>query len=459
MKCSNCNNIIPDDSSFCNHCGNKIEKVSQLDMHNTLSEESTLSKSTPPKKPAHKQWWFWALMIYLFIGVVIGASESFSDEENPDATTTTTTTTTTQKGAVGSSKDNPYVLNAETWYTNHCNGTSKQNYVDKWVKITGTVLNISEYSGLKGYYLAGGTGKGLVCWVYSKSLEAQYGQIIEYVGKVSVQDSTHIEITDGNILSAEWPTQRVKSPVTMSDWKWSRDSVGGVEWSFRFTNNTDKVVKYITVKWNCYNAVGDLVYDQITGATSHGVTVTGPLNPRETTDFLCNSTKFYSYSFNKAVLSYMQVEFMDGTIIRITDKTYSDILVKELKDEVVVGSNGIVYVVDNELGTCYIENIGTCTNSYIGILSSLYGDKVTHIGDYAFADASFIETVSITQTLEGIGDGAFLNCTSLTKIQFSGNIEDWYAIEKGINWDKNTGDYIIYCNDGEIAKDGTVTYK
>ena len=26
MKCEKCNNIIPDDSDFCNHCGNKIEK-------------------------------------------------------------------------------------------------------------------------------------------------------------------------------------------------------------------------------------------------------------------------------------------------------------------------------------------------------------------------------------------------------------------------------------------------
>ena len=106
------------------------------------------------------------------------------------------------------SKENPYVLNADTWYTDHCAGISLTNYVDKWVKITGTVLKISNYSDLKGYYLAGSTGQGLVCWVYSSNLDAQIGQVIEYVGKVSAQDPTHIEITDGKITSAEWPAEK-----------------------------------------------------------------------------------------------------------------------------------------------------------------------------------------------------------------------------------------------------------
>ena len=241
----------------------------------------------------------------------------------------------------------------------------------------------------------------------------------------------------------------------MSDWKWSRDYVGGVEWSFRFTNNTDKVVKYITVKWNCYNAVGDLVRDEITGKTSHGVRVTGPLNPRETTDFLCNSTKFYSYSFGKAILSSMVVEFMDGTVIQVSD-AYTDYLVKELTAEVVKDSQGILYVVNNETNTCYIESVGSCTDSYIGILSSLYSDEVTKIGDGAFADSDFIQTVLITKTLQSIGKDAFKNCTSLTKIDFSGKIEDWYKIEKGEGWDANTGEYIICCLDGQIYKDGTI---
>ena len=43
-------------------------------------------------------------------------------------------------------------------------------------------------------------------------------------------------------------------------------------------------------------------------------------------------------------------------------------------------------------------------------------------------------------------------------IYFDGTIEEWTAIGKGGQWNDYTGDYIIYCTDGEIAKDGTVTY-
>jgi hypothetical protein len=60
--------------------------------------------------------------------------------------------------------------------------------------------------------------------------------------------------------------------------------------------------------------------------------------------------------------------------------------------------------------------------------------------------------------LQVIGKEAFKNCTSLTKIDFSSKVEDWYKIEKGEGWDDNTGEYIIYCLDGQILKNGTVIY-
>lgn len=356
------------------------------------------------------------------------------------------------------SKENPYVLDAAEWHKKNSDGTAKK-YIDKYVKVTGTLLNISDLNTLKGYYLVGGPGCGLICWVENGTTSIQYGQTVTFIGKVTIEDPRHIEVAECEVVSAQWPTEKMKSPVTMSDRKWSRDYVGGVEWSFRFTNNTEKVVKYITVKWNCYNAVGDLVRDEITGKTSHGVTVTGPINPGETTDYLCNSTKFYSYSYSTSSISYLKVEFMDGTVIQINDKAYTDIVVKELENEVEYDSDGLRYVVNNVLGTCYVESIGNYTGSYVVILSSLYGDDVTAIGDNAFASCDFIEKVRMSNTLKRIGSGAFQDCSSLTYIDFSGTIEAWNNIEKGADWDQNTGDYVIYCYDGNIAKDGTITYE
>ena len=222
----------------------------------------------------------------------------------------------------------PYDLDANEWYSRHCSETSDTKYLDQKVKVSGIVLYISDYSDLKGYYLAGGFGQGLVCWVDSDKLDAQLGQYIQYVGTVVAENSKHIEISDGEILSAEYPSEKLTSPVTISEWSWSRDSVGGVEWNFKFTNNTDKAIKYIWLEWNCYNAVGDLVFDEITGKSSHGVKYTGPLESGKTTDLLCNTTLFYSYSFKTARLKRFEVEFMDGTRIYITDAVYTDIIVE-----------------------------------------------------------------------------------------------------------------------------------
>lgn len=226
-------------------------------------------------------------------------------------------------------ENNPYVLNADEWYNEHCNGTSSVKYINQWVKVSGTVLSISDYSDSKGYYLVGGTGQGLVCWVYSDNLDANYGQQIEYIGKVVVEDSTHIEISDGRVINAAYPAEKPQSPVTISDWSASRDSVGGVEWNFKFTNNTEKAIKYIWIEWDCYNAVGDLVYDEITGKSSHGVKYTGPLDGGQTSDLMHNPTRFYSYSYKSAKLKRLEVEFMDGTFMKITDQGYADIIATE----------------------------------------------------------------------------------------------------------------------------------
>ena len=223
-------------------------------------------------------------------------------------------------------EDNPYVLTADEWYKENYLGTTSVKYIDKWVKVSGTVLSISDYTGLKGYYLVGGKGQGLVCWVYSNNIEADYGQYVEYIGRVSVEDMGNIEITDGKIVSAIYPSSKPKSPVTISEWKWTRDYVGGVEWTFKLTNNTDKTIKYVAIEWDCYNAVGDLVYDEITGKSSYGIRYTGPLEGGKTSNSLCNTSLFYSYSYKSSRLCYLSVEFMDGTIIQITDRGYTDIL-------------------------------------------------------------------------------------------------------------------------------------
>ena len=125
------------------------------------------------------------------------------------------------------------------------------------------------------------------------------------------------------------PVEKSKSPVTISGWSWTRNSVGGVEWNFKFTNNSDKTIKYITMSWDCYNAVGDKVYDEITGKSSYSTQYTGPLEPGQTTDTMCTTSLFYSYSYKTSKLTKLQVEFMDGTKVQVTDDLYTDIIIAD----------------------------------------------------------------------------------------------------------------------------------
>ena len=76
-----------------------------------------------------------------------------------------------------------------------------------------------------------------------------------------------------------------------------------------------------------------------------------------------------------------------------------------------------------------------------------------------FRNCTSLVSVTIPNTIELINTYVFENCTSLTIINYEGTIEEWNSIEKSGFWNNNTGSYIVYCTDGQIAKDGTVTYK
>ena len=66
--------------------------------------------------------------------------------------------------------------------------------------------------------------------------------------------------------------------------------------------------------------------------------------------------------------------------------------------------------------------------------------------------------MTIPNSVTSIGEQAFSVCTGLTSIMFEGTIAQWSAITKSSSWKNNTGNYTIHCTDGDIAKDGTITY-
>lgn len=111
---------------------------------------------------------------------------------------------------------------------------------------------------------------------------------------------------------------RKQSPVTILNWRYNTDYVGGVEWTFNIRNNTDKQIKYVTMQWNCYNAVGDLIADEITWKSYVRIRFTGPLNAHTTSESKRTTDKFYNYNLKSYKMTEIIVEYSDGTSEQVT---------------------------------------------------------------------------------------------------------------------------------------------
>ncbi len=100
-----------------------------------------------------------------------------------------------------------------------------------------------------------------------------------------------------------------------------------------------------------------------------------------------------------------------------------------------------------------IEKIGEDVFSACDKLTNVViGEGLTEIGAYMFDNCKNLKTVTIFGNVTHIQYGAFWDCESLTDIYFEGTIEQWNAIDKWDNWDLRTGEYTVHCTDGDVAK-------
>lgn len=100
-----------------------------------------------------------------------------------------------------------------------------------------------------------------------------------------------------------------------------------------------------------------------------------------------------------------------------------------------------------------VECIEFCMFSGCSSLTSItIPDGVTSIYDHAFCGCESLTNIMIPDSVTDIGAWIFEDCKRLMSISFKGTKEQWNAIDKGNDWDYNTGDYTIHCTDGDIAK-------
>lgn len=85
-------------------------------------------------------------------------------------------------------------------------------------------------------------------------------------------------------------------------------------------------------------------------------------------------------------------------------------------------------------------------------------ETVTVIKQCSFALSVNLESLYIPTSVTSLESGIFID-SSIKNIYFDGTIDEWNRINKSGIWDTRSPSFIIYCTDGQIAKDGTVTYK
>lgn len=158
----------------------------------------------------------------------------------------------------------------------------------------------------------------------------------------------------------------------------------------------------------------------------------------------------------------------DGATVMKYLGTNADIVVPEMINETVITSidryafmgNSIVASVSIPDSIITLQNqvFQSCSN----LISVTIGNGIKTLPMCLFAYCSNLKNVTIENNVTTIEREVFGDCQALELITFNGTVEQWNAITKVtgayVAWDNNTGEYTIHCTDGDIAKDGTVTY-
>ncbi len=79
-------------------------------------------------------------------------------------------------------------------------------------------------------------------------------------------------------------------------------------------------------------------------------------------------------------------------------------------------------------------------------------DSVICIEGSAFFGCTGLTSITIPDSVIILCNYLFVDCNRLTEIHYNGTTEQWNEIKKSSNWDSSTGDYTIYCTDGQIKK-------
>lgn len=100
------------------------------------------------------------------------------------------------------------------------------------------------------------------------------------------------------------------------------NSAGGVDLNIIWTNESSKIIKYITFQVTPYNAVGDPQSSEIGDTSSFRGKLTGPMNPGVTYGSDTTwSNAWYNSTITKATLTEIDITYMDDSTVTLDSGT------------------------------------------------------------------------------------------------------------------------------------------
>ena len=119
-----------------------------------------------------------------------------------------------------------------------------------------------------------------------------------------------------------------------------------------------------------------------------------------------------------------------------------------------ISIDGVLY--DNTLRTL-IQYPGGKTDPHFAMSAN-----VRYINLWAFSGNGYLQSIDIPNNVQIINTEFLMYCPNVDTINYKGTISEWVSFEKRKNWNSSWLEYgynyTIYCTDGQISKDGTVTY-
>ena len=121
----------------------------------------------------------------------------------------------------------------------------------------------------------------------------------------------------------------VPNILDITQFSYKINSVGGINIYVKFKNKSSKkTINYIYLTLAFKNAVGDIIYDDISKKDSTLLQFTGPLSPGKTTSESVWEACFYNNSFSGDVkILEAQIHYSDGTKLILDNSLASEMVV------------------------------------------------------------------------------------------------------------------------------------